>query len=69
MSGREGEKKKKPLEQTRKQAGNMGQEEKVFKQKPRGADETRGAKANAVRNKKDSAQLHHTMVSAVKIGQ
>lgn len=42
-------KKKKPLEQTRKQAGDMGQEEKVFKQKPRGADETRGAKANTAR--------------------
>lgn len=48
MSGHEGAKKR-PLEQTRKQAENVGQEEKVFKQKQRGADEIRGAKANAAR--------------------
>lgn len=41
--------KKRPLEQTRKQAEDVGQEEKVFKQKQRGADETSGAKANAAR--------------------
>lgn len=48
MSGHEGAKKR-PLEQTRKQAEDVGQKEKVFKQKQRGADETRGAKANAAR--------------------